>query len=132
MFIRLGHAIDSIGAKLVALDTGQPIETTNEEISSLIDTWISWRDLEVKGERNSGFQIIQSRGMAHSNQIREFLLGRRGVEWMKIVELRAEFELEEAEDRQILEQDATITKTSASNRNALARLRRADELSPTP
>jgi circadian clock protein KaiC len=49
-------------------------------ISSLIDTWIYLRDLETGGERNRGLYILKSRGTAHSNQIREFLLTRRGIE----------------------------------------------------
>ncbi|MDB6018387.1 MAG: kaiC [Pedosphaera sp.] len=63
---------------------GAPLETTNEEISSLIDTWISLRDMEVNGERNRGLQIIKSRGMAHSNQIREFLLTRKGIDLLDV------------------------------------------------
>ena len=53
---------------------GQPWKRTNEEISSLIDTWILLRDIELNGERNRGLYILKSRGMAHSNQIREFLM----------------------------------------------------------
>jgi circadian clock protein KaiC len=46
----------------------------------LIDTWILVRDIELGGERNRGMYILKSRGMAHSNQIREFLLTERGVQ----------------------------------------------------
>ena len=46
----------------------------------MIDTWLSLRDIEYKGERNRGMYILKSRGMAHSNQIREFLLTSRGVQ----------------------------------------------------
>ena len=63
---------------------GAPLETTNDEISSLIDTWISLRDMEVNGERNRGLQIIKSRGMAHSNQIREFLLTSKGIDLLDV------------------------------------------------
>ena len=49
-------------------------------ISSLIDTWLLVRDIEIGGERNRGLYILKSRGMAHSNQIREFLLTDHGVE----------------------------------------------------
>lgn len=48
-------------------------------ISSLIDTWILLRDIEDNGERNRGIYILKSRGMAHSNQIREFLLTDKGI-----------------------------------------------------
>ena len=49
-------------------------------ISSLIDTWLLLRDIELGGERNRGLYVLKSRGMAHSNQIREFLLTPHGIE----------------------------------------------------
>jgi len=49
-------------------------------IASLIDTWLWMDDLELGGERNRGIYILKSRGMAHTNQIREFLLTDHGVE----------------------------------------------------
>jgi circadian clock protein KaiC len=49
-------------------------------ISSLIDTWMTLLDLEIGGERNRCMSVVKSRGMAHSNQIREFLLTDHGVE----------------------------------------------------
>jgi circadian clock protein KaiC len=55
-------------------------EQTDVGISSLVDTWILLRDIELNGERNRGLYILKSRGMAHSNQIREFLLTSDGVE----------------------------------------------------
>ena len=45
-----------------------------------MDTWMVLRDLESSGERNRGLMILKSRGMAHSNQIREFLLTDSGIE----------------------------------------------------
>lgn len=58
---------------------GDNLEGTDVFISSLIDTWILLRDIELGGERNRGIYILKSRGMAHSNQIREFLLTPRGI-----------------------------------------------------
>ncbi len=48
-------------------------------ISSLMDTWIRLRMFEDGGERNRGMSIVKSRGMAHSNQIREFLITDQGI-----------------------------------------------------
>ena len=48
-------------------------------ISSLMDTWILVRNMEANGERNRGLYILKSRGMAHSNQVREFVLSDRGL-----------------------------------------------------
>jgi len=55
-------------------------ESTDMAISSLVDTWILLRDVELSGERNRVLYILKSRGMAHSNQIREFLLTSRGIQ----------------------------------------------------
>jgi circadian clock protein KaiC len=49
-------------------------------ISSLIDTWIMLRNFEHNGERNRGLTILKSRGMAHSNQIKEFLITNNGID----------------------------------------------------
>ena len=60
------------------------LEQTELDISSLIDTWLLLRDIELNGERNRGLYILKSRGMAHSNQIREFLLTDRGVQLTEV------------------------------------------------
>jgi circadian clock protein KaiC len=49
-------------------------------ISSLVDTWLLLRDVESDGERNRVLYVLKSRGMAHSNQLREFIMTRNGVE----------------------------------------------------
>ena len=56
------------------------LESTESEVSSIMDTWILLRDIELGGERNRGIYILKSRGMAHSNQIREFLITSKGVD----------------------------------------------------
>jgi circadian clock protein KaiC len=56
------------------------LEQSEIGISSLIDTWILLRDVEEGRERNRVINILKSRGMAHSNQIRGFRLTTRGVE----------------------------------------------------
>ena len=56
------------------------IESSDVGISSLIDTWILLRNLEINGERNRGLYVLKSRGMANSNQIREFVLTNQGIE----------------------------------------------------
>ena len=54
-------------------------EDLNAEISSLADTWLELRDIESNGERNRGLHVLKSRGMSHSNQVREFVLSNTGV-----------------------------------------------------
>ena len=63
---------------------GGSLEHTSEEVSSLIDTWLLLRDIELNGERNRGLYILKSRGMAHSNQIQEFLLTNQGIDLIDI------------------------------------------------
>ncbi len=60
------------------------LEHTKINISSLIDTWMILRDLEIGGERNRGLHILKSRGMAHSNQIREFILTDNGAQLLDV------------------------------------------------
>jgi circadian clock protein KaiC len=54
-------------------------EQTDETISSLVDAWVLVRDIEMNGERNRGLYIMKSRGMKHSNQVREFLITSNGL-----------------------------------------------------
>ncbi len=54
-------------------------EQTDEFLSSLIDTWITVRDIEQNGERNRGIFIMKSRGMPHSNKVREFIISSKGI-----------------------------------------------------
>ena len=53
-------------------------------ISSLMDTWLLVRYLESNGERNRGLYILKSRGMNHSNQVREFCLTDHGFELLDV------------------------------------------------
>jgi circadian clock protein KaiC len=63
---------------------GESMEITDIYISSLIDTWLLLRDIELGGERNRGLYVLKSRGMEHSNQIREFKLTDRGIELLDV------------------------------------------------
>jgi circadian clock protein KaiC len=56
------------------------LEATDVEISSLIDTWLLLRDIESAGERNRVLYVLKSRGMQHSNQIREFIITPEGIQ----------------------------------------------------
>jgi circadian clock protein KaiC len=64
--------------------SGENVEMTDIYISSLIDTWLLLRDIEIGGERNRGLYVLKSRGMAHSNQIREFKLTDHGIELLDV------------------------------------------------
>lgn len=60
--------------------SGEALERTEVDISSIVDTWLLLRDMEAGGERNRAMYVLKSRGMRHSNQLREFLLTEHGVD----------------------------------------------------
>lgn len=74
-----GRGITAVFTSLTHTEAGSS-EESELGVSSLMDTWILLRDVEVAGERNRGLNIVKSRGMGHSNQIREFVIGDDGVE----------------------------------------------------
>jgi len=59
-------------------------DLAEESVSSLVDTWITVRDMEGIGERNRGLFIIKARGMGHSNQVREFIITPNGIELLDV------------------------------------------------
>ncbi len=77
--------MQEITAMLTSLTSGdEALEQTNVDVSTLVDTWLLLRDLELDGERNRVMYVLKSRGMAHSNQLREFLLTDQGVELQNV------------------------------------------------
>src|SRR5664279_3828190 len=71
-------------AVLTALTHDQQGESSTMAVSSLIDTWLLLRNTELDGERNRQLLVIKSRGSAHSNQVREFVLTGRGTELLDV------------------------------------------------
>ena len=59
-------------------------EQTDEGVSSLVDAWLQVRDIEANGERNRGMYIMKSRGMKHSNQVREFVIRDTGLDLVDV------------------------------------------------
>ncbi len=77
--------VQGITAVFVSLTSGgDDTEQTTVGISSLTDTWILLRDLELNGERNRCVYVLKSRGMAHSNQLREFVLTGHGIRLLPV------------------------------------------------
>jgi circadian clock protein KaiC len=71
--------MQQITGLVTCLSTPLTSGETDIGISSLIDTWIEVRDLEVAGERNRALYLLKSRGMRHSNQVRELLISDKGI-----------------------------------------------------
>jgi circadian clock protein KaiC len=87
---------------------------TDEDVSSLVDTWLSVRDIEYNGERNRGIYIMKSRGMKNSNQVREFLITDEGIEIIEVAlgsdgvligSARTAYELEKATNEALRERE---------------------------
>lgn len=76
--------ITALFTALISARDGR-MEMTEEGVSSLVDTWISVRDLEGIGERNRGLSILKARGMSHSNQVREFVVTDNGIQLLDVV-----------------------------------------------
>ncbi|MES2565950.1 MAG: circadian clock protein KaiC [Bacteroidota bacterium] len=75
--------ITAVFTSLTQQNVSSTNELTEESVSSLVDTWITVRDVEGIGERNRGLYILKARGMGHSNQVREFIINDNGVELLE-------------------------------------------------
>jgi circadian clock protein KaiC len=80
MVARQIHLLKSRGITAVATTLVQDDEASGVGVSSLMDTWLLLRNVESNGERNRLLFVLKSRGTAHSNQVREFVLTGHGVE----------------------------------------------------
>jgi circadian clock protein KaiC len=59
---------------------GHALQQSEASMSSLMDSWLLLQDFEGNGERNRVLYVLKARGMAHSNQVREFLISDRGID----------------------------------------------------
>jgi circadian clock protein KaiC len=143
---RAGHLLDASAMLLRLIDflksrqitalfvnltaNGQAFESTETGVSSLIDTWLALRDIEAGGERNRGFYVIKSRGMEHSNQIREFVITSSGINLLDVYvgpdgvltgSLRASQQARERATALAREQERTRRQRELAHRRALLR-----------
>ena len=72
------HGITALFTSLSS--TVEQMDQNERGVSSLMDTWMSLKDTDANGERNRVLYLLKSRGMAHSNQLREYRLTDRGIE----------------------------------------------------
>ena len=97
--------------EITAMSTtlGARDERTTVGISSLVDTWLLLRNVELDGERNRLLYVLKSRGIAHSNQVREFMLTGRGAELVDVYVGPAarDYALQERSSTRCTTQDAT-------------------------
>ena len=82
MILRLVDFLKTLGVTALFTNLGLgSAETTmtQMQVSSLMDTWLLLYNRESNGEHNRQLYVLKSRGMAHSNQIREFILSNDGI-----------------------------------------------------
>jgi circadian clock protein KaiC len=82
MIVRLADffKMNGITAVMTALiPPGEETEATGVNISSLVDTWLTLQNTEIKGVRSRALSVIKARGMAHSNQVHELVMSKNGV-----------------------------------------------------
>jgi circadian clock protein KaiC len=88
MLVRLIDFLKSrqITTLFTSLTSSAPDDISSEAgVSSLMDIWISLRNLETNGERNRTLYVLKARGMEHSSQVREFILTPHGIELMDVM-----------------------------------------------
>lgn len=128
--------LDRVTTVLTILTQESPTsESTDVDISSLADTWIRLRDTEFDGERTRGMYILKSRGMAHSNQIREFVLTDKGVNLLDVYvgpsgvltgSARLSREAQEKAKDLVRQQDAQIKQLNLERKRKAMEARIAD------
>nr|WP_067056243.1 circadian clock protein KaiC [Mucilaginibacter sp. L294] len=92
-------------------------EQTDEGVSSLVDAWILVRDIEFNGERNRGLYVMKSRGMKHSNQVREFVITNTGLNLIDVYLGPDGILTGSAREQQVLlEQTGEAIRSNALNR----------------
>jgi circadian clock protein KaiC len=117
------EGITAVFTSLTGMAVRENLEQTDVGISSVVDSWLLLRDIELNGERNRGIYVLKARGMAHSNQIRELLIGDGGVELVPAY-LGAEGVLTGSAR---VAQQARVNAMEAERQQDVARRRRAFE-----
>jgi circadian clock protein KaiC len=82
MILRLVDFLKTRGVTALFTNLGlgsAETSTTQMQVSSLMDTWLLLYNRESNGEHNRQLYVLKSRGMAHSNQVREFVLSGEGI-----------------------------------------------------
>ena len=93
------------------------IEQADEGVSSLVDAWLMVRDIEANGERNRGLYIMKSRGMKHSNQVREFIISDDGLDLVDVFLGDSGVLIGSArEEQELIKKTGVALRTNALNR----------------
>jgi circadian clock protein KaiC len=130
--------LNGISALMTNLTSGGAAqEATQISISSIVDTWLLVRTIEANGERTRGLYVLKSRGMDHSNRVREFLITSAGVDLVdvciapqgvltgsaRIEQLAREREEHLLREQRIEQQQLAIERKRSAIENQIAALR---------
>jgi circadian clock protein KaiC len=113
-FLKL-HQITAFFTSLTA--GGHNLDQTELGVSSLMDAWLIVRNLESGGERNRALYVLKARGLAHSNQVREFVMTEKGIDLVNVY----------LGDGEVLVGSARIAR-EAREREQQAKQRQAEEI----
>ena len=78
------RGVTTVVTSLIHGAEGPAPETSSLAVTSLVDTWLLLRNQETGGERNRLLFVRKSRGSAHSNQVREFVLSADGISLLDV------------------------------------------------
>lgn len=124
MLFRLFDGLKSLGVTTLATsltNAGADPAQSEVNISSLVDTWIVLRNHETNGERNRSLLVLKSRGMRHSNQVRELVMDAQGL---RLVDIYAAGETVLVGAARIAEQERLRHEQELHEREAIQRQRR--------
>jgi circadian clock protein KaiC len=122
--------VTGLFTSLTTWHQGLPPIDSEVGVSSLMDTWLLLGNVEQNGERNRMLYVLKSRGMPHSNQVREFVMSRRGIELVDVRVGPDSVLVGSARHSQVVrdqEADAVRRRTQRRKVNQLAGRRRALE-----
>ena len=108
--------------------SGSEIEDSEVGVSSLMDAWLLVKNIESNGERNRGLYILKARGIAHSNQVREFVLTDHGIELIDAYVGSAGVLMGSARSSQLAVENAAEVERQHATARKEQELRRKQEL----
>jgi circadian clock protein KaiC len=108
--------------------SGGEIEDSEVGVSSLMDAWLLVKNIESNGERNRGLYILKARGIAHSNQVREFVLTDHGIELIDAYVGSAGVLMGSARSSQLAVENAAEVERQHATARKEQELRRKQEL----
>jgi circadian clock protein KaiC len=78
------QGVTGMFTSLTAEGDGSLSPVSEVGVSSLMDTWLLLSNVANNGERTRTLQVLKSRGMNHSNQVREFVFSNQGLDLVDV------------------------------------------------